>query len=173
MWRKRNSSGSERGYITTPAAVHHRGQAHVGSDVIKPVRVVRDLGVQNWPNQQVGKVAGVCVYPLRLVQCIRCDAMSIISWCSAQLDAASRLESLDHCQQTGSLQFSSRVVCTIAPIEPLRGWSHIILGHRIACMHTTIDRYVQLWPTLIATRQTIHFSLSLLHTYLHWYSLPH
>ena len=106
----------------------------VGSDVIKPVHVVRDLGVhiddELTMKQHVGKVAGACFYHLRRLRQIRRHVSNVLM---AQLIYAFVTSRLDYCNSV----LACLPACTIAPLQRVQNAAARLLLNRRKTDHIT------------------------------------
>ena len=106
----------------------------VGSDVIKPVHVVRDLGVyiddELTMKQHVGKVAGACFYHLRRLRQIRRHVSNELM---AQLIYAFVTSRLDYCNSV----LVGLPACTIAPLQRVQNAAARLLLNRRKTDHIT------------------------------------
>jgi hypothetical protein len=109
----------------------------VGSDVIIPVHVVRDLGVYNddelTMKQHVGKVVvGACFHHLRRLRQIR---RHVNDGLMAQLIYAFVTSRLDYCNSV----LACLPACTIAPLQRLQNTAARLLLNRRKADHITDD----------------------------------
>ena len=124
----------------------------VGSNIIQPVKSVRDLGVQLDTelsmNTHVSKVASSCFYQLRRLRQIRRFGGQEVA---AQLVSAFILSQLDYCNS--ALASLSR--CTTEPLQcALNGAARLVLNLCLCDQVTPALQQVQLHWLLIEYRIT-------------------